>query len=149
MPRPHEAVAGALLALALAACGSSQRYADLPEKNLQVHTSATGARVVMGVHSLDAKCAAGYEGVVALDRPLVEVGLPPGRQSLLVFEFYSSSLLSGSSSTKKEARIVPRAGYRYEARVNYRDAMYDVELREVDPRSGSGRELDIRRRCQP
>ena len=147
MPRPHDKLVGALLTLSVAACGSAKHYADLPEKNLQVRIAATGARVVMGVHALDSKCAADYEGVVALDRPLVEVGLPPGRPSLLVFEFYSSSLLSGSSSTKKEARLVPRPGYRYEARVSYKDALYDVELREVDPRGGAGRELDTRRRC--
>jgi len=145
MPRPYQAV---IVALVLAAgCGSTKHYSDLPEKNLQVRSTLSGAKAVMGVHKLDARCATEYEGVVDLDRPLVEVGLPPGRQSLLVFEFYSSSLLSGSSSTKKEARLVPRPGYRYEARVSYKDALYGVDLFEIDSRSGARRELETRRRC--
>jgi hypothetical protein len=133
--------------LAAAGCGSTKHYADSAEKNLQVRTAAVGASVVMGVHSLDSKCFAEYEGVVTLDRPVIEVGLPPGRPSLLVFEFYSSSLLSGSSSTKKEARLLPRPGYRYEARVTYKDALYGVDLWEIDPRSGARRELETRRGC--
>jgi hypothetical protein len=144
MPRPYQAVAAALL---LAGCAGSKPYPDLAQKNLQVRTAAVGANVAMGVHRLDDKCFAHYEGAVTLDRPLIDVGLPPGGQSLLVFEFYSSSLLSGSSSTKKEARLLPRPGYRYEARVSYKDALYDVELREIDLRTGSSRELDTRRGC--
>jgi len=146
MSRSHETVAWLLLAAATG-CGSTKHYADLPEKNLQVRSTLSGARAVLGVHSLNSNCATDYEGVVSLDRATVDVGLPVGRQSLLVFEFYSSSLLTGSTSTKHEARIVPRRGYRYVARVTYKDALYDVELREIDPRSGAARELDTRRRC--
>ena len=58
MPRSQNELVGALLVLSVAACGSAKHYADLPEKNLQVRTAATGARVVMGVHGLDSKCAA-------------------------------------------------------------------------------------------
>ena len=133
--------------VAAAGCASTKPFADLPEKNLQVRTAAVGASVVMGVHSLDSKCFAEYEGVVTLDRPVVEVGLPPSRPSLLVFEFYTLGIFSGSRSIKKEARLQPRPGYRYEARVTYKDALYGVELREIDPRTGSGRELDTRRGC--
>ena len=133
--------------LALAGCGSSPPYADLPQKNLQVRTVAQGAAVVMGVHRLDEKCFAHYEGVVQLDKPLVEVGLPPGRLSLLVFEFYSSSFLSGSRSLKREAKITPRAGYRYEALVSYQNSLYGIDLFEIDPKTGARRELDKRRGC--
>ena len=144
MPGLRQQLVGALLALSLAACGSTQRYADLPEKNLKVRTSASGASVVMGVHRLDPKCFAHYEGVVTLDRPELDVGLPTGRMSLLVFEFYSFGLIGGTRSTKKEARLLPRAGYRYEARVNYKDSLYSVDLFEIDAR-GAVRELEIGR----
>jgi hypothetical protein len=137
--------AGALLALAAAVgCAGGKSYPDLPEKNLRVLTSATGTSVVMGVHRLDGKCFAHYEGVVTLDRPLIELGLPPERMSLLVFEFYGFSLMSGSRSMKREARLLPRAGYRYEARVTYKDSLYGVDLFEIDPR-GLARELDAGR----
>jgi|KBSMisStandDraft_5_1062788.scaffolds.fasta_scaffold03199_2 hypothetical protein len=144
MPRPYQAIA---LLLVLAGCGSTQPYPDLRDKNLQVRTTAQGSAVVMGVHRLDEKCFAHHEGVVTLDRPVIDVGLPPGRLSLLVFDFYSTSLFSGSRSLKREAKITPRAGYRYEAIVIYKDSLYSVDLFEIDPRTGSKRELDTRRGC--
>jgi hypothetical protein len=144
MSRPNQAIA---VLLVLAGCASSQPYPDLPVKNLQVRTSAQGSGVVMGVHRLDEKCFAHYEGVVTLDRPVIDVGLPPGRLSLLVFDFYSTSFLSGSRSLKREAKITPRAGFRYEAIVTYKDSLYSVDLLEIDPRTGSKRELEARRGC--
>ena len=133
--------------LAAAGCGSSPPYTGPADKNLQVLTSAQGVGVVMGVHRLDDKCFAHYEGVVTLDRPVIDVGLPPGRLSLLVFEFYGSSIFTGSRSLKREAKITPRAGYRYDAIVIYKDSLYSVDLLEIDPRTGSKRELDTRRGC--
>jgi hypothetical protein len=137
----------AVLAILLAGCAGTKPYAGLPEKNLQVRTAAVGAAVVMSVHSLDSKCFAEFEGVVTLDRPLIEIGLPADRLSLLVFEFYSLGLSPGGRSLKKEARLLPRPGYRYEARVTYKDSLYGVELWEIDPRSAASRELDTRRGC--
>jgi hypothetical protein len=146
MPRLYQSLAALALALA-AGCAGTRHYASLPEKNLQIRSSLSGAKAVMGVHRLDSKCAAEYEGAVELDQPVVQVGLPPGRPSLLVFEFYGSSFLSGSNSIKKEVDHTPRPGYRYEARVRYKDALYGVEVFEIDPRSGAARDLDSRRRC--
>ena len=143
MPRPYQAVAAALL---LAGCEATRYYGGPPEKNLQVTTSLSGTRAAMGVHRLD-QCTTYYEGVVDLDRPVVEVGLPIGRPTVLVFEFYSSGLLMGNTSVKKEAMLLPRPGYRYEASAVYKDSLYDVQLREIDPRGGTARDLDIRRRC--
>jgi hypothetical protein len=146
MSRLHQAIAALALAAA-AGCAATKHYADLPEKNLRVRASLADSKALMGVHSLDAQCRTQYEGAVELERPLLDVGLPAGRASLLVFEFYGSSFFSGSHSIKKEARIAPRAGYRYEALVTYKDSLYDVQLREIDPRSGASRELDTRRGC--
>lgn len=128
-------------ALLLAACAGSAPYPDLPQKNLQVRTAALGTAVVMGVHRLDANCFAHNEGVVTLDRPVIDIGLPTDRMSLLAFEFYGLSLLPGSRSYRKEARLRPRAGYRYAALVTYKDAIYGVELLEIGP-DGKPRELD-------
>jgi len=133
--------------LAAAGCGSSQPYVGLADKNLHVYTTAQGAAVVMGVHRLDDKCFAHYEGVVTLDRPVIDIGLPPGRLTLLVFEFYSMGIFSGTRSLRVDAKITPRAGYRYDAIVIYKDSLYSVDLLEIDPRTGSKRELDTRRGC--
>lgn len=138
----------AVLVLALAAsCSESRPYPDRPEKNLQVRTVTAGGHVALDIHSLDGSCTASYEGSVALERPLVEVGLPPGRPSLLVFEFSSSSRFSGGSSIKKEVQVLPRPGYRYEVRVSYKESLYSVELTEIDVRTGAERELEMRRGC--
>ena len=147
MSRPYYAVVAALLAAAVAGCGGAQQYTDLPDKNLRVLTSAQGTSVVMGIHHLDEKCFAHYEGVVQLDRQTVNVGLPTMRRSLLVFEFYSTSFFTGTRSLKREAKITPRAGYRYEAQVVYKDSLYGIDLFEVDLKTGARRELDIRRGC--
>jgi hypothetical protein len=137
----------AAAALLVAGCASTQHYADLPNKNLQVRTRAQGVSVVMGVHRLDDQCFAHYEGMVQLDRPVADVGLPAGRASLLVFEFYSFGIFSGNHSLKRDARLSPRQGYRYEAAVTYKDSLYGVELFEIDPRTGARRELETRRGC--
>jgi hypothetical protein len=136
----------AALALGLAGCTESRPYPNLPEKNLQVRTATDGGRVVLEVHSLDRSCTANYEGFVALDKPLVELGLPSDKPAVLVFEFQRAGR-SAEAPTRKEVHLLPRAGKRYEMRVAYKESIYDFELRELDPRTGTDREIDTRRRC--
>lgn len=137
------AIAAAVLAAGLtAACNDTRPYAGTGDKNLQIKTTVARGQISLDVFKLDSGCkAATYEGAVALDQPMVEVGLPVGRPSLLVFEF------RGSTSIKKEVQLVPRAGIRYEANVAYTGAIHDIELREIDPRTGTYRELEGRRGC--
>jgi hypothetical protein len=123
--------------LLLAACDSSKPYPDFSDKNLRVQTASTGAKVVMGIYSCDAE----YEGSVTLDEPVVHVGVPAGQRRRLVFEFHSAGVLA-RTSIKKEVQLLPRAGYRYDALVTYKDDVYGVSLREIDPRTGQVRELD-------
>jgi len=59
-----------------------------------------------------------------------------------VFEFHNPKV-----ANKKELQVAPRATYRYEIRATLKEAIYDIELREIDPRSGADRELDTSRRC--
>lgn len=128
-------------ALVLAGCDISRPYPNEADKNLRIRTSASSARIALDVFSLDSRCETTYLGYVALDNPVVEIGLPVGRASLLVFQF------EGSTTLKKEVQVVPRPGNRYEAFVSHKAGIHDIELREIDPRSGTDRELDIRRRC--
>jgi len=134
------AVLVAILALGLAAgCDNGPHpYAGPPEKNLRVLTVSTGGSVALEVHS----CKGAYEGFVTLDRQAVEIGLPTGWPSLLVFEFRNPSV-----SNRKEVQVTPRAGYRYEARVALKEAIYDIELREINLSSGVNREIDAQRGC--
>ena len=134
------AIFAAVLAFALVvACDSGPHpYTGPAEKNLRVLTVSTGGTVTLDVHS----CKGGYEGFVTLDQQRAEVGLPTGRPTRLVFEFHDPRV-----SNKKEIVIEPRAGYRYEARVALKDAIHDIELREIDLRSGVDREINPYRGC--
>jgi hypothetical protein len=134
--------AGILALCLLAGCSDRRPYEGAGYKNLQVRTASTSGTVALDVYSLDAKCNATYEGFVILDRPVVEVGLPAARPSLLVFEFHNPNV-----TNKKELQVVPRVTYRYEVRVALKGSIYDIELREIDPRTGADREIDTSRRC--
>ncbi|HEX7249811.1 MAG TPA: hypothetical protein VF262_05435 [Burkholderiales bacterium] len=146
-------IARALLAcvVALAAgCGGAVRYPDTGEKNLAIRaeTSSGSAfssvKAVLGVHAVDAQCKLKYEGTVDLDRPLVQVGVPPGRLSYLVFEFASSSFMGGRrGSITRETLFQPRPGATYDVKVSYKDDLYDVEIRETPARGARARELEL------
>jgi hypothetical protein len=143
----------ALLACAVvvaAGCGGAVRYADTGEKNLAIsaETSSGSAfssvKAVLGVHAVDAQCKLAYEGYVDLDRPLVQVGVPPGRLSYLVFEFASSSFMGGRrGSITRETLLRPRAGASYEVKVSYQDDLYDVQIRETPSRGARAREIEL------
>lgn len=140
-------VLGAVLA---AGCGGAFRYADSGEKNLVIRTETSSGsafssvKAVIGVHAVDAQCKLTYEGYVELDRPLVQVGIPPGRQSYLVFEFASSSFLGGTrGSISQETLLRPRPGATYDVRVTYKNELYEVAIRETPPRGGRPRDIEL------
>jgi len=41
-------------------------------------------------------------------------------------------------------RLTPRAGYTYDVTVSYVDRMYNVAIREIDPRKSSSRKIERR-----
>jgi len=133
------------LALAFTGCAGPTPYRDdIAPKNVNVRTAtASDVRAVVGVHSVDAQCRAQYLGVVALDKPSIAIGIPPERWSYLLFQFSTSSLLGSSrSAVSKGTLLKPRAGYRYEVDVSYRDDIYNVVVREKTPR-GRDREIPL------
>jgi hypothetical protein len=136
--------AGVLASGLLAACSGVRPYPEVSPGNLVVRTELSGARAALHVRRVNADCSGEYEGTVALDRSPVSVGLPAGRPSYLVFSFDTSSFFSGSRSTSVGTLIEPRAGYRYDATVTYRDGLYNVTLRETDLRRRTSRELPLR-----
>jgi hypothetical protein len=131
-------------ALVLVACASGKPYPEgVAPKNFSIKT-ASSARAALGVHGVDAQCRAEYLGTVALDKPSAEIGIPAERWSYLVFDFATSSFLGGRrTNTTFETLLKPRAGYRYEASVTYRDDIYNVVIREQSPR-GAWREVAMR-----
>lgn len=129
----------AMLVFGVAGCDESPyAYPDRPEKNLLVLAVSNSGKVSLEVHN----CRGAYEGFVPLDQPAVAIGMPTDRPSVLVFDFRNPNM-----SNKKEVQLAPRPGYRYEARVTFKDAIYTIELWEIDPRSNARRELDMSKRC--
>lgn len=122
---------------------------DPAAKNLSIRTSTSSGsafssvRAALDVHSVDAQCRTRYLGTVALDKPSVAVGIPPGRWSYLVFDFATSGFLGGTRGRiSRETLLKPRADNRYEIDVTYRDDLYNVVIREKLPR-GALRELPL------
>jgi hypothetical protein len=147
-------VRGVLLCLAaalIAGCSSLKTYPGRSPENVVVSSAIdsgslfSSMRGSVHIHELDSDCRTNYLGTVKLDQPKVALGLPAERASYLVFAFDGSSFLGGSSSSSSSGTVLkPRAGYRYEVAVTYRDSIYHVVLRESDPRSGASRELPRR-----
>jgi len=140
-----------LLVGLLAACSGIKPYPNIPEKNLQVRTSTesgsifSSVRASLSISRVDAQCRTEYEGTVALKKESVQVGIPVERWSYLVFHFSSSGFLSSTSSTISQATLLkPRAGYRYDVEVVYRDDTYNVVIHESRSGRGDGREIALR-----
>ena len=128
-------LAVALAALVFAAgCSGLKTYPNDAPKNVHVATQTEkGVRAALHVHEVNGECATRYAGTVALDRPALDVGVPAGRPSYLVVSFDTSSFMGGSRSTSVGTLVTPRAGYEYELAVRYKQDIYDVALREIDP----------------
>lgn len=137
--------AALLLAVFLAAgCSSTKTYQARGPDNVFVTSAISKMRGAVHIHDVDAACRTEYLGSVQLDRSEIALGLPAERPSYVVFTFESSSLLSANTSMSVGTLVKPRPGYRYEFAVTYRDSIYNVALRESDPRRGSSRELPRR-----
>jgi len=135
----------------LAGCSGIKTYPDTSPRNLIVKTEArsgsvfSSSRVAVHIHEVDASCRTTYLGTVQLSESVVEIGIPPDRPSYLVFNFYSSSFLGGSSgSINYETLLRPRAGYTYNASARYADGIYQVAILESGPGRSKGLEIERR-----
>jgi hypothetical protein len=146
---PAPRIAASLLGVVLlAGCSGIKTYPDASPRNLVVRTEASSgsmlakSRVSVHIHEVDASCRTEYLGTVQLNEPTVEIGIPAGRPSLLVFSFYNSSFLGGTTGNiNYETLLRPRAGYTYDATARYREGIYYVSIRESGARGGPGREV--------
>ena len=137
-------LAALALALGVAACGGTKPYRHEGAENVAVRAALdSGVRATLHVHRVDANCQAEYRGSVALDRPSVTLGVPAERSSYLDVTFDTSSFLAGSRRMNAGTLVRPRAGYRYDVAVAYRNSLYQLTVRETDP---SGRTRDLPRR---
>jgi hypothetical protein len=138
----------AALVVLFGGCSSLKPYPSVAPENVVVKSALESGSILSSmrgsvhIHELDASCHSSYVGTVKLDRPSVALGLPAERASYLVFAFDGASFLGGTSSSTSAGTVLkPRAGFRYEFAVTYKDNIYNVVLRESDPRRGASREV--------
>jgi len=141
----------AVLVVLLGGCSSLRPYPSVTPENVVVKSALESGSILSSmrgsvhIHELDSGCHTSYVGTVKLDRPSIALGLPAERPSYLVFVFQGSSLFGGSTSSAGAGTVLkPRPGYRYEFAVSYKDNIYNVVLRESDPRRGASREVPRR-----
>jgi len=134
----------------LGACASAGKpYPESPNGNLSVRAEVErGVDAAVYIHRMAAGCARELQGVVRLDERSATVDLPVGQAAYLVADFDSSSFLGGSRRTSAGTVLQPRAGYRYQLELRYREGIYDVGLTEQDERTGVRRALP-RRDAEP
>jgi hypothetical protein len=151
LARRRRVFAAMLFIIPLAACSGIKTYPNNLEKNLQVRTNTNSGsifsrvRASLNISRVDGHCQTHYEGTVKLAKGAAEVGVPVERWSYLVFDFSSSGLLSTSSTMGHATLLKPRAGYRYDVDVTYRDHIYNVVIRESRTGTNQRREVDLRR----
>jgi hypothetical protein len=133
----------------LSGCLGLKPYQNTAEHNLHIHTAVdagswfSSVRAAIDIHRVVSDCKTVYEGTVQLNRPGLDIGIPPDRLSQLVFVFASYSFLGNrSSSMTYETLLKPRSGYQYDVQVTYKDDMYNVAIRETPPNSSVSREID-------
>ena len=138
----------AVFVVLVVGCSSLKPYPSFTPENVVVKSKLesgsmfSSMRGSVHIHELDAGCHTSYVGTMQLDRASVALGLPAERASYLVFSFDGSSFLGGTSSSTSAGTVLkPRAGYRYEFTVTYKENIYNVVLRESDPRGGGSHEL--------
>ena len=136
------------LLIAVVGCSGLKAYPNTADKNLQINTKLSGSfltevEAVLHIHRLQNGCASDYLGGVDLKNGSAQIGIAPGQATYLVFAFYTSTRLGGSSTIIPYSTVVtPRAGSRYVADVSYVDSIYNVRVQEIGPRGTSGRELE-------
>jgi hypothetical protein len=135
----------------LAGCSGIKTYQSPQHKNLHIKTETDSGsifskvRAAVDIYRVDADCKTEYEGTIQLKTLYVNVGIPSSRLSYLVFVFSSSGLLSSSSSTiTYNTLLKPRVDYNYDIKVSYINDIYNVAIRETDPRMKKSREIELK-----
>jgi len=102
------------------------------------------------IYEVKPDCSIKYSGTIQLDNPVIDVGVPTGRSSYLVFVFSSSGFFTGSSAITYDTLLRPRKGIRYDIDVRYQQDIYNVVVHE---RLGSNKSKEIEAKnlaeCKP
>ncbi len=137
---------GGLLALGLlVGCSGIKTFPNTLDKNLHVQTETdSGVRTAVDIYRVNADCHTEYEGTVQLRESNVEIGIPAGRASYLVFVFANSSFFGTSGKISYNTLLTPRSGRHYKIKVRYKDDIYNVTIQEMKRGKVSVREMERR-----
>ena len=136
--------------LMMNACSGLKTYSSDLDKNLRITTEAdsgsifSNVRTAVDIHTVNPDCTTEYAGTVKLGNEYVDIGIPAGRSSYLVFIFEKSGFLSGESSTTFNTLIRPREGYKYTASASYKEDIYNVVLNETNSVYSRNREIETK-----
>lgn len=142
----------------LTACSGVKTYPNTLDSNLHVITTTDSGSVLTSVNAsveiyqVEGDCSINYAGTVQLDKPTVDIGIPTGRSSYLVFVFSSSGFLSSSSSSTSYSTLLrPRAGLQYDIDVSYLENIYNVVIHSKRPGSDKRQAIETRdmASCKP
>lgn len=147
----------AFMAWFLTGCSGLKTYSSDLDENLRIETVTDSGSVfssveaAVDIHTVKPDCSTEYAGTVQLDDASKDVGIPAGRSSYLVFVFERSGMFSAESTITYNTLIRPRAGYRYNAEVSYKEDIYNVVINELVPGNKKSRELESRNMsaCRP
>ncbi len=137
-------------------CSGIKTYPNKMEKNLHVTTKTesgsmfTNIKAAVDIYKVHTDCSTEYEGTIQLDRPSVDIGIPSGRLSYLVFVFASGGFLSSHNGIISQNTLLkPRSGYHYDVEASYIEDIYHVEIHEKGKKKS--REIDLveLNTCQP
>ena len=133
----------------LLGCSSAKPYASTANKNLHLRTFTDASSLFSSLHAavdmyrVGLDCRTDYEGTVQLNRSTTDVGIPSNQWVHLVFAFASASFWGNRRSLiTYDTLLKPRPGYRYEMTVSYKNDMYNVVIREIQPNRSIGLELE-------
>ena len=119
-----------LAAIALSACSGIHTYrSGGAAENVTFTPELQTGSVRMDVYDVDANCKGDYQGSVEPGREAVRIGMPTNQQRFLVVRFEDSSFTS-TRITKTDLYFMARPGSTYDIKASYRDAMYNVVVRE-------------------
>jgi hypothetical protein len=137
----------------LTACSGLKTYSSALDKNLHVTTKTeSSVDAAIDIYQVESDCNIKYSGTVKLDNSSIDIGIPAGRSSYLVFSFSSSGFFSGSSTTTYSTLLRPRSDQnKYDIDVSYIENIYNVVIHEGKKGSNKRREIEARglSTCKP
>ena len=132
----------ALAALFLIGCSAVRPFHEAPERNLHVRVKLKDddakIRADLDLFAKVDKCNDSYIGSVELNKPVMDIGLPIGKELHLTYSVTRNSFSGGRRTLNFLSSLTPRPGYEYYADLSWVDGMYNLEVFESQGR-GKGK----------